>query len=148
VAIPRVLTRQDHESFTTYNSPFQLYPLLGSRSRSNQNSSSSSLHTCSTQGSLSSSNSPTSLRTCSTFSSFECPSSSSLASAYPTFSIPNLKPLKLAAVSHMLDPSKPVCQYEIPGGGICRDVGCEDVHLNSITGYGGSSGVEPSGTSS
>jgi len=24
-----------------------------------------------------------------------------------------------------------ICQYEIPGGGVCRDSGCRDVHLSA-----------------
>jgi len=43
--------------------------------------------------------------------------------------IPDLKLLKLATAAKRLDPLKRVCQYEIPGGGACRDEKCEDVHL-------------------
>lgn len=149
--------RQQHnEGFTTYDSLFKFYPLLG-RSRLVQDCS-SSFETSSSPSSLGSvvSSSPSSLRASSTFSSFECSSSTSspsffspsVASAYPTFPLLNLKVLRFATVSKLLNPIKPICQYEIPGGGICRDAGCEDVHLNVITGYGGSGGVEPSGTSS
>jgi hypothetical protein len=57
---------------------------------------------------------------------------------------PNLNPLKVATAVKALDPSKRVCQYEVPGGGICRDPGCEDVHLSRVL-----DGVmEPSGTCS
>ena len=151
MAIPTVSTRQQQHNFTTYNSPFKFYPLLGPRSRPGRNSS--SLQTSSSSYSLESPNSLTSLRA-STFSSFECLSSptslpspfpSALSSAYSTF--PNLKPLRLATVSKLLDPLRPICQYEVPGGGICRDAGCADVHLNLLTGCDGSGGVEPSGTS-
>lgn len=102
---------------------------------------------------MSPSHSSTSICASSTFSSFECSSTSSsslsfypsaLVSAYPTFSLPNLQPLRLATISKLLDPLKPICQYEVPGGGICRDAGCEDIHLNVITGHDGSGGVEPS----
>jgi len=146
-AIPTVSAQQQHnEGFTTYNSPFKFYPLLYLRSQPGRNSN-SSLRTSSSPSSLvSSSNSPTSLRA----SSFGCLSSPSLpcsfqfalASAYSIF--PNLKLLRLATVSKLLDPLRPICQYEIPGGGICRDAGCADVHLNLLTGHDGNGGVEPS----
>jgi len=38
----------------------------------------------------------------------------------------------------LIDPSKRLCQYEIPGGGECRDRECEDIHLSRTP------GVEPS----
>jgi len=60
--------------------------------------------------------------------------------------LPDLRPLKLATASRLLDPSKRICQYEVPGGGVCRDEGCEDVHLSRIAGQGGRGGAEPSGT--
>jgi hypothetical protein len=66
------------------------------------------------------------------------------SSSYTTptfFPLPTLKPLKLATASKVLDPTKQVCQYEVPGGGTCRDEECEDLHLISM------GGVEPSGTS-
>jgi hypothetical protein len=62
--------------------------------------------------------------------------------------VPDLKPLKRAASFKALDHSKQICQYELPGGGVCRDKGCRDVHLSR--GIDGTSvdEVEPSGTSS
>jgi len=42
----------------------------------------------------------------------------------------DLKLLKLAAAMKRLDPLKRICQYEIPGGGTCRDGTCEDIHLS------------------
>ena len=44
----------------------------------------------------------------------------------------SLKRLKVATVANKLDPSKRICQYEVPGGGICRDEDCEDVHLSRV----------------
>lgn len=77
-------------------------------------------------------------------------SSSELASNYrihtTILTLPNLKPFKLATTSRLLDPSKRICQYEVPGGGVCRDEGCEDVHLSRIAGHDGKGGLEPSGT--
>ncbi|KIY46728.1 hypothetical protein FISHEDRAFT_75338 [Fistulina hepatica ATCC 64428] len=65
-----------------------------------------------------------------------------------TSTIPDLRPLQLATASKLLDPSKRICQYEIPGGGICRDQSCEDLHLISRrldnTVCIGPQGIEPS----
>lgn len=155
VATPTVSAQQHNEGFTRYNSLFKFYPLLGPRSRPGRHSSSSLQTSSSLYSLVPSSDSPPSLRASLTFSSSECLSSptsllssfpSALAPAYSTF--PNLKPLRLATVSKLLDPLKPICQYEVPGGGICRDAGCADIHLDLLTGHDGTGGVEPSGTSS
>lgn len=54
----------------------------------------------------------------------------------------DLKPLKRTAVmKYLSDNSARVCQYELPGGGECRDKNCESVHLSRL------STVEPSGMS-
>jgi hypothetical protein len=47
-------------------------------------------------------------------------------------SLPNLRPLRLATASQLLNPLKRICQYEVPGGGLCRDSGCEDIHLSRL----------------
>jgi hypothetical protein len=44
--------------------------------------------------------------------------------------LPSLKALKLATIAHRLDPSKRICQYEVPGGGVCRAMDCEDAHID------------------
>lgn len=62
-------------------------------------------------------------------SSLPPPLSSSSSVTSPSF-LPDLKPLKKAASFKALDPSKQICQYELPGGGVCRDEGCQDVHLS------------------
>lgn len=77
--------------------------------------------------------------------SFSVDSSASASSSLA--SIPDLQPLKRAASVKALDPSKRICQYELPGGGVCRDAGCEDVHLRrSDLNRTGVDGVEPTGT--
>ncbi|SJL07562.1 uncharacterized protein ARMOST_10912 [Armillaria ostoyae] len=60
---------------------------------------------------------------------------------------PDLRPLKTVTATKLLDPSKRICQYEIPGGGICRDVGCDDVHPSRLSNQQSSPGqsVDPSG---
>lgn len=63
----------------------------------------------------------------------------------PVLVLPDLQPLKLATAMKYLDPSKRLCQYEVPGGGVCRDEGCNDVHLSRLqTGIDGET-LEPSG---
>ncbi|KAG6890601.1 hypothetical protein C0995_006577 [Termitomyces sp. Mi166 len=134
------ISRQEHgQDFLTYDSPLNWYPLLALRTQ---------------RVPLSSSSMPST----SSFSSFAHTSSSSSASSLAvsppvallppatvsTITLPNLVPLKLATASKMLDPVKRLCQYEVPGPGVCRDEGCEDVHLSRITGLDGRGGVEPS----
>ncbi|CAL1712720.1 unnamed protein product [Somion occarium] len=54
----------------------------------------------------------------------------------------DLKPLKLAATRKWLqeNSSRCICQFEVPGGGECRDRTCEDIHPSKM------STIEPSGT--
>lgn len=67
--------------------------------------------------------------------SWSCPSS-----------IPDLHPLRQAVLQRVLtqltahDRGVRVCQYEVPGGGVCRDEGCDGLHLSRLT------TSEPSGT--
>ncbi|TFK86030.1 hypothetical protein K466DRAFT_167773 [Polyporus arcularius HHB13444] len=51
----------------------------------------------------------------------------------------DLRPLKQAAImTYLSDNTRQICQYELPGGGECRDKNCENVHLSRL------SAVEPS----
>lgn len=70
-------------------------------------------------------------------------SSSPKESSAPSFPLPDLRPLREASLIKSIDPSKFLCQYEVPGGGVCRDANCEDVHLSRLD--GGLSSVEPNG---
>ncbi|KAJ6585076.1 hypothetical protein B0H19DRAFT_1108058, partial [Mycena capillaripes] len=137
-----------YDYYEVYDSLFECYPLLRLRSQqatsegqrsSTQASHSSPTTTCSSShsSSLSSFSSSSSISSISSLPSF---SSSTYNSTFP---LPNLKPLKLATCS-ALDPAKRICQYEVPGGGVCRDAGCEDVHLNRVGREGGAGVVEPS----
>ncbi|KAK1232827.1 hypothetical protein PQX77_004053 [Marasmius sp. AFHP31] len=117
-----------------YKSIFDGYPLL--RSRPPDISEYSSI----TQADRSPSSSTFSILP-STFSfSSSSTSSTPLDSSAPlpvqrshvTVALPDLNPLKLGALLQATDPSKPICQYEIPGGGTCRDTGCEDNHPSRI----------------
>ena len=40
-----------------------------------------------------------------------------------------LRSLKMVTLFKSLDPGKRICQFEIPGGGACRDDECEDLHI-------------------
>lgn len=121
----------NENGYATYDSPFESYPLLRLHSRPVMFS-----------GDTTTTFDPSSFLSSSS-GSLRLPTSSPLP-----FPLPNLKPLKLATASKMLDPSKRICQYEVPGGGVCRDEGCEDVHLGRMGGGGerGLGGVEPTGT--
>ncbi|KAF5382755.1 hypothetical protein D9615_002893 [Tricholomella constricta] len=149
---------QHDQDYSAYDSPFKWYPLLGSRARPLYTnsipeaalvSSSPSFFSTSNSSSLPSSSlslssfTPTSSSSSASSLSFS-PSVASVYSSHGAFYIPDLKPLKLATASKMLDPSKRVCQFEVPGGGVCRDEGCEDMHLSRIAGQDGHGGAEPS----
>jgi hypothetical protein len=106
----------------SYISPLRFYPLLVSESDGTSLAgSASSLETASFIGS--------------SLSVETLPSSRLLT--------PDLKQLRLATISKSLDPLKRVCKYEVPGGGVCRDEGCEDVHLSRLV---ADQEAEPTGT--
>lgn len=48
--------------------------------------------------------------------------------------VPDLRPLRVAVLLREVggDPDKRLCQYEIPGGGICRDKTCSDLHIGDL----------------
>jgi hypothetical protein len=56
--------------------------------------------------------------------------------------MPNLQSLRMqTAARHMTDnnlENARICQFEVPGGGECRDSACGDMHLNHLQ-------VEPNG---
>jgi len=136
----------DINDFSTYRSPFESFPLLRdypgpvllSDPVSSLSSSSASYMYPPTRSSLSS------------IPYFVYAEHSTLPHSSPTSSpavlLPNLKPLKLASLVKLLDPFKRLCQYEVPGGGTCRDDGCEDVHLSRLEGANQMGQVEPTGT--
>lgn len=64
-------------------------------------------------------------------------------SSPPSLPLPDLKPLREATLIKSIDPSKFLCQYEVPGGGVCRDTNCQDVHLSRLDGE--LSSIEPNG---
>ncbi|KAF8799003.1 hypothetical protein BYT27DRAFT_7121907, partial [Phlegmacium glaucopus] len=136
-------SRQDDGKYEVYDSIFELYPLLRGYSRpmssdpkfpSHLSSLSSSTYMYPLTRTTSSSSSVVPAEPSSYFLSV-----SSSSSFLPEL---NLKALKLAAIGKVLHPFKQICRYEVPGGGTCRDEGCDDVHLSRLQG----ATVEPSGT--
>ncbi|KAK0201809.1 hypothetical protein DFS33DRAFT_1023719 [Desarmillaria ectypa] len=158
---PDLLEQHQGEAnqFTTYTSLFSSYPLLRSWPTANDSTARTSeqapsLKTWPTARALSS-NTSTSLSSITSFSSFSIMPRSRSSSASSVHSdmhthrllpAPDLRLLKTATTTKLLDPFKRICQYEIPGGGICRDVGCEDVHPSRLSNQQSSTGhsVDPS----
>lgn len=134
----------DINDFSAYRSPFDSFPLLRdcpgpmllSDPVSSLSSSSASYMYPSTRSSLSS--------TPLVYAEHSTPHT--LSPSSPAVLLPDLKPLKLATQIKLLDPFKRLCQYEVPGGGTCRDDGCEDVHLSRLEGANQMGQVEPTGT--
>ncbi|KAG2129148.1 hypothetical protein DEU56DRAFT_818040 [Suillus clintonianus] len=148
--VPKKESEDSQTSFPCYDSPFSTYPLLLSQLRAapldadscqdprrtaSHSSRSSSRASASYALNLSSPSSRASLIYCAPSLSHSC----------STVFVPDLKPLKLASLQRALgqlnasDPGLRVCQYEVPGGGVCRDKGCNDLHLSRLV-------SEPSGT--
>ncbi|KAF9046614.1 hypothetical protein BJ165DRAFT_1404036 [Panaeolus papilionaceus] len=107
---------QDTQIFSEYRSPFALYPRLSRRGMDAVYSASSH-------------SSPQT----STLSLYPSTKFSVSTSTISLSSLElDLQPLKFSAMSRSIDPLKRLCQYEIPGPGICRDKGCEDIHLSKL----------------
>ena len=107
-------TDSSTSGFLIYQSPLSWYPLLRSLSRPYSLDQATTLSQAGVNG-----------------------------TAYHLMTSHDLQPLKVAVSSKFLsDPLRRVCQYEVPGGGECRDQDCEDIHLSRLT------AVEPTGTQS
>ncbi|KAK0464440.1 uncharacterized protein EV420DRAFT_1043216 [Desarmillaria tabescens] len=152
--------QDEADQFTAYASLFSSYPLLRSWSTANDSAARTSEQTPSLKTWPSaralSSNTSTSLSSITSFSSFSTmprSRSSSASSIHSDMHIhrllpaPDLRLLKTATATKLLDPSKRICQYEIPGGGVCRDAGCEDIHPSRLNNQQSSPGqsMDPSG---
>ena len=133
---------EDTSEFSAYRSPFESFPRLRDYPRpvlfsdpvSSLSSPSASHMYPSTRSSLSS-------------NSYSMRTEHSTPPFSPTVLLPDLKALKLAFQVKSLDPFKPLCKYEVPGGGTCRDDGCDDRHLSKLEGANQMGQVEPTGTS-
>jgi len=51
-----------------------------------------------------------------------------------SLTVPDLLPLKVSVMLReaVSDPARRICQYEIPGGGSCRDSSCSDLHAGDF----------------
>jgi len=133
----------DDKAFTVYRSPFESYPLLLTQGRS-----SDSISQFRDMSSPSLSHMYPSMRPSLSSDSPHVHTEPSTSSSYSSFTysagiaLPNLQPLQLATWAKMLNPTRRLCQYEVPGGGTCRDDGCHDVHLSKLEGEMGT--IEPS----
>jgi len=123
------------ERWTAYQSPLQSYPLSrwhshltdpGDVSRAFTADSSSGVSILTPSGS---------------FSSNSASGSASADSKDATMGN-LLRSLKTATLFKSLDPDRRICRFEIPGGGVCRDDNCEDLHIEREL-----EGWEPSGAS-
>ncbi|KAL5482492.1 hypothetical protein ACEPAI_9086 [Sanghuangporus weigelae] len=104
------------QSFTQYISPFSYYPLLRSRTRVVSDLGSDTLHT-------------------STASTRPSVSSCCISSVVdPEVTVPDLRPLRVAVASREVGDGegRRICQFEVPGGGVCADKTCTDLHINDL----------------
>lgn len=141
----------NHEStgYSPYSSLFDSYPLLRSRSRPLSFTGPDHLQLSSLVPSSSTSSTLSSISTVPSSLSLSTRSRSSSHSSNahpmgPFRRLPDLRPLKLAIASKSLDPSKRLCHFEVPGGGVCRDAECQDVHLSRMGNNHGLYQFEPS----
>jgi len=109
--------------WTAYQSPLQSYPL--SRWHLHLTGSSEVVN-----GSMTSVVGGHSILTSSgSFSSNSADGSSSADHKETTVAGNFLRSLKMVTLFKNLDPDRRICQFEIPGGGVCRDDKCEDLHI-------------------
>ena len=111
------------ERWTTYRSPLQSYPF----SRWHLHLTDPS-DTC--NPSVADNSDGTSILTppgC--FSSNSASGSVSVDSKDGTMPGDLFRALKTVSLFKSLDPDRRICQFEIPGGGVCRDDKCEDIHI-------------------
>lgn len=111
------------ERWTAYQSPLQSYPL--SRWHLHLTGSSEVIN-----GSMTSGVGGHSILTSSgSFSSNSADGSPSADLKDTTVAGNLLRSLKMVTLFKNLDPDRRICQFEIPGGGVCRDDKCEDLHI-------------------
>ncbi|KAL5501738.1 hypothetical protein ACEPAH_8998 [Sanghuangporus vaninii] len=108
--------QDDSQSFTQYISPFSYYPLLRSRTRVVSDLGSDTFHT-------------------STTSARPSVSPSCISSVVDRkITVPDLRPLRVAVASREVGDGegRRICQFEVPGGGVCADKTCTDLHINDL----------------
>ena len=111
------------ERWTRYRSPLQSYPFSRWHLQLTDPSDFSN-------GSTASSSDGSSILTPSgSFSSNSASGSASIDSKDATMPGDLLRSLKMTTLFKHVDPDRRICQFEIPGGGVCRDDKCEDLHI-------------------
>ena len=111
------------ERWTRYRSPLQSYPFSRWHLQLTDPSDFSN-------GSTASSSDGSSILTPSgSFSSNSASGSASIDSKDATMPGDLLRSLKMTTLFKNVDPDRRICQFEIPGGGVCRDDKCEDLHI-------------------
>jgi len=134
--------------FPLYDSPLSRYPLLRPRSGPDSNSGNTSFANLQSETTTAS---QASARTLSPLSvpfpsPISCTTDAVSSHSSSPIPLPDLKQLKEAVLHRSLaqltrrSTDLRVCPYEVPGGGVCRDKDCEELHLGQIS-------TEPSGTS-
>ena len=115
----QTISSGSNERWTVYRSPLQSYPfsrwhlhLTGPNARTDD-----------------SSNGPSLLTPSGSFSSNFGGGSASVDHKDASVVGNLLRSLKMVTLFKSLDPDGRICQFEIPGGGVCRDDKCEDLHI-------------------
>jgi hypothetical protein len=111
------------ERWTTYQSPLQSYPFSRWHLHLTDSSDFSDVSTAGSSGRLSI------LTPSGSFSSNSAGGSALVDSQDATMAGNLLRSLKMVTLFKSLDPDRRICQFEIPGGGVCRDDKCEDLHI-------------------
>jgi hypothetical protein len=141
--VPKKESQDSQTSFPYYDSPFSTYPLLLSQLRATavdadscQDPRRTTTHTSRSSSGASASYAPNLSSPLSRASVIYC--APSLSHSCSSVFVPDLKPLKLATLQRAFgqvsasDSGLRVCQYEVPGGGVCRDKDCNDLHLSRL----------------
>jgi len=112
-----------NERWTAYQSPLQSYPFSRWHLHLTDTSDFS-------QASTTGSSSGLSILTPSGSFSSNCASGSTSTGPGDARVPGNLfRSLKMVTLFKSFDPDRRICQFEIPGGGVCRDDKCEDLHI-------------------
>ena len=130
--------------FPLYDSPLSRYPLLRPRSGPDANTSFVNVQSETTTASQLSARSTFPSTSVHFPSPVSCSTGAVSSHSSSPILLPDLKALKEAvlhrSLAHLTRRSTDlrVCPYEVPGGGVCRDKDCRELHLSRIA-------KEPSG---
>ena len=118
---PTVASRSS-ERWTAYHSPLQSYPFSRWHLHLTDQSDASRAFTAGSSSELS-------ILTPSGSFSSNSASGATPADSKDATTDDLLRSLKMVTLFKSLDPDRRICQFEIPGGGVCRDDKCEDLHI-------------------